>query len=424
MPPSACSTSQSTQTVRSPSAAKSTIAAQRAADQALDLDRCARRAGRAWSRAACARPSRRGASRTRRVTQPVPLPRSQRGTLSCTVAVQITRVRPIEKSTEPSAVSTKSGSRSSGRSSSAARPSWRLNAAPTPGRDSVWHPQRVASGRPPHYLSEQRRSPGRELLRRPPPTRPPARPRRRIGPITITPMRVVAVHQEQESSLDSLEAPVLERGHELVHWQAWRDPAPAELEGAGAVIVLGGLANPDQTDELPWLGRERDALARLVARRHARARHLPRRAAARLRARRPRPAAAAARDRLVARRGHGERGRRPRLLGRAAPALPGLRVARLRVRPADGRGAARRLRARAAPGRAARAERVGAAVPPRGRARHDRLVDGRGRGRARGEGRRRERRSWRTPHARAPRTCASRASVAHRFLALAESREP
>jgi GMP synthase (glutamine-hydrolysing) len=79
-------------------------------------------------------------------------------------------------------------------------------------------------------------------------------------------MRVVAVHQEQKSSLDSLEAPVLERGHELVHWQAWRDPVPAELDGAGAVIVLGGLANPDQTEELPWLGRERAELARLVAR--------------------------------------------------------------------------------------------------------------------------------------------------------------
>jgi GMP synthase (glutamine-hydrolysing) len=85
------------------------------------------------------------------------------------------------------------------------------------------------------------------------------------GPITISQMRVVAVHQEQKSSLDSLEAPVLERGHELVHWQAWGDPAPAMLEDAGAVIVLGGLANPDQTEERPWLGRERAELARLVA---------------------------------------------------------------------------------------------------------------------------------------------------------------
>jgi GMP synthase (glutamine-hydrolysing) len=78
-------------------------------------------------------------------------------------------------------------------------------------------------------------------------------------------MQVVAVHQEERSSLDSLEPPVHERGHELLHWQAWRDPPPAELASAGAVIVLGGLANPDQTHELPWLGREKDELARLVS---------------------------------------------------------------------------------------------------------------------------------------------------------------
>ena len=78
-------------------------------------------------------------------------------------------------------------------------------------------------------------------------------------------MRVVAVHQDPKSSLDSLEGPVGERGHELVHWQAWRDPAPVGIERADAVIVLGGLANPDQTDELPWLARELGTLAALVA---------------------------------------------------------------------------------------------------------------------------------------------------------------
>jgi GMP synthase-like glutamine amidotransferase len=77
-------------------------------------------------------------------------------------------------------------------------------------------------------------------------------------------VRVVAIHQEPRSSLDSLEPPILERGHELVHWQAWRDPVPDDLLAADAAIALGGLANPDQTDELPWLARERDALAALV----------------------------------------------------------------------------------------------------------------------------------------------------------------
>jgi GMP synthase (glutamine-hydrolysing) len=78
-------------------------------------------------------------------------------------------------------------------------------------------------------------------------------------------MRVVAVHQEPGSTLDSFEAPVLARGHELREWRAWSDPPPRDLRDAGAVIVLGGTANPDQTGELPWLARERDLLAGLVA---------------------------------------------------------------------------------------------------------------------------------------------------------------
>jgi GMP synthase (glutamine-hydrolysing) len=78
-------------------------------------------------------------------------------------------------------------------------------------------------------------------------------------------MRVVAMHQDAESSLDSLEGPVIERGHELVHWHAWRDPVPDALHDADAVIVLGGLANPDQTGELEWLAREHTTLASLAA---------------------------------------------------------------------------------------------------------------------------------------------------------------
>jgi hypothetical protein len=56
------------------------------------------------------------------VTQPRRLPSIQRGTLSCTEAVQITRVSPTEISAEPVAVRTNPGSIVVGRSSSAARP--------------------------------------------------------------------------------------------------------------------------------------------------------------------------------------------------------------------------------------------------------------------------------------------------------------
>ena len=54
------------------------------------------------------------------VTQPRPWPASQRGTPSCTEAVQITRVSPVEISAEPSALRTNPGSIVIGRSSSAA----------------------------------------------------------------------------------------------------------------------------------------------------------------------------------------------------------------------------------------------------------------------------------------------------------------
>ena len=64
------------------------------------------------------------------VTQPVPRPRIQPGTVSSTIAVQIKRVWPISKSTEPVALLMKPGTISIGRRSSAARPSARLTQPP------------------------------------------------------------------------------------------------------------------------------------------------------------------------------------------------------------------------------------------------------------------------------------------------------
>ena len=65
VPPSAWRTSQSSQTVRSPSFSKSTSAAKGASDQALDLDRPPALLARARPRAARARPSTRGGASTR-----------------------------------------------------------------------------------------------------------------------------------------------------------------------------------------------------------------------------------------------------------------------------------------------------------------------------------------------------------------------
>jgi len=88
----------------------------RAADEALDLDRAAVLAPARASR--CLRsPVDAGSIPYSAVTQPRPWPAIHRGTLSCTDAVQITRVSPCVMSAEPVAVLTKPGSICVGRRS-------------------------------------------------------------------------------------------------------------------------------------------------------------------------------------------------------------------------------------------------------------------------------------------------------------------
>ncbi len=121
VPPSACSTSQSTRIVRSPSAARSTTARS---------DRPIRR----WI--SCVRPDCLPSAASRRirvfvergnipysaVSQPCPLPFRNSGTPSSTLAVQTTRVWPASISTEPSACVVYRLTMRSGRNSSLRRP--------------------------------------------------------------------------------------------------------------------------------------------------------------------------------------------------------------------------------------------------------------------------------------------------------------
>ena len=72
------------------------------------------------------------------VTQPVPRPFIQRGTSSCTDAVQSTRVRPNVTRVEPRVISVKSRSNVTGRSSSAARPSARMDPPGEAGDQTVY----------------------------------------------------------------------------------------------------------------------------------------------------------------------------------------------------------------------------------------------------------------------------------------------
>jgi GMP synthase-like glutamine amidotransferase len=77
-------------------------------------------------------------------------------------------------------------------------------------------------------------------------------------------MRVLCVHQEPDSKLYSLEAPVHARGHALEVWPAYRgDPLP-DVSAYGAVFALGGVVHPDQDDQHAWLEPERRLLRDLV----------------------------------------------------------------------------------------------------------------------------------------------------------------
>ena len=102
VPPSACSTSQSSVMVRSPSAFRSTTARSErpmsrwiSCVRPLCLPRAASRACRVWVA--------RGSMPYSAVTQPWPLPRRNGGTPSSTLAVHSTCVSPKSTSTEPSA---------------------------------------------------------------------------------------------------------------------------------------------------------------------------------------------------------------------------------------------------------------------------------------------------------------------------------
>src|SRR5688572_6250065 len=121
VPPSACSTSQSSVIVRSPSARRSTQArSARPISRWISSVRppCLPRAASRSLRVCVAR----GSMPYSAVTQPSPLPRRNAGAFASTLAVQSTRVSPNATRTEPSAWRVKRRSIRTSRSWSGARP--------------------------------------------------------------------------------------------------------------------------------------------------------------------------------------------------------------------------------------------------------------------------------------------------------------
>ena len=129
VPASACSTSQSTVMVRSPSRERSvTLRSDRPIRRWISWvrppgrPRFTSRGDRSFVEA--------GSIEYSPVTHPLPVPFSHRGASSETEAATSTRVRPIENRIEPAAHSWKPSSHATGRSSSDARPSGRVTDGP------------------------------------------------------------------------------------------------------------------------------------------------------------------------------------------------------------------------------------------------------------------------------------------------------
>ena len=64
---------------------------------------------------------------------------------------------------------------------------------------------------------------------------------RGCAPTTAVPwcgVRIHSIHHEEGSGLGTLAGPLRELSHELVVWEAWREPTP-ELDRFGAAISMG-----------------------------------------------------------------------------------------------------------------------------------------------------------------------------------------
>jgi GMP synthase-like glutamine amidotransferase len=76
-------------------------------------------------------------------------------------------------------------------------------------------------------------------------------------------MKVLAVVHQPDAGPGVFADAVRETGHELLEWSPRRGPSP-DLDGIGAVLVLGGAMNFDEEAEHPWLAGEKELLRRVL----------------------------------------------------------------------------------------------------------------------------------------------------------------
>jgi GMP synthase (glutamine-hydrolysing) len=69
--------------------------------------------------------------------------------------------------------------------------------------------------------------------------------------------RVLVAQNGPGGPIGVLERPLQEAGHELQTWHAPEDGPPPDVRSYAALVVLGGMANPDDDGRLPWIAQER-----------------------------------------------------------------------------------------------------------------------------------------------------------------------
>ena len=78
-------------------------------------------------------------------------------------------------------------------------------------------------------------------------------------------VRVLGIVHQPDAGPGVFAEVVAAGGHELVEWQPAERPVP-DLDGFGAVIVLGGAMHTDHEAEHPWLSPEKALLRSLLGR--------------------------------------------------------------------------------------------------------------------------------------------------------------